>query len=170
MGTEVHPAAIPPDDLLADCDVRAGRGSGPGGQHRNKVETAVTITHCPTGVTGQASERRSQRDNKKIALFRMRVNLAIETRVDRSETGEASDLWRSRCRRGKVSVNPDHEDFPAMLAEALDTIAGCGWEPKDAAQRLGCSATQLVKLLKLEPRGLESVNRERERVGLHRLR
>ena len=44
-----------------DYDVeRYAASSGPGGQHRNKVETAVVITHTPSGIQGEASERRSQ--------------------------------------------------------------------------------------------------------------
>ncbi len=55
----IHPASIDPEKLLEQCDVTRGRASGPGGQHRNKVETAVTLIHRPTQVVGYAAERRS---------------------------------------------------------------------------------------------------------------
>src|SRR5262249_27924451 len=42
-----HPAARAPDALLAECEVRRTRRSGPGGQNRNKVETAVVLRHLP---------------------------------------------------------------------------------------------------------------------------
>lgn len=54
-----HPAAIDPDELLRQCDEKRIRRGGPGGQHRNKVETAVVLHHRPTGMTAEASERRS---------------------------------------------------------------------------------------------------------------
>ena len=48
-----------PDTLLSICEVRFVRGSGPGGQHRNKTETGVQMTHPPTGIVVSATERRS---------------------------------------------------------------------------------------------------------------
>jgi len=47
------------------------RGAGPGGQHVNKVETAVRITHLPTGLQATAQEERSQQLNRKLALARL---------------------------------------------------------------------------------------------------
>ncbi|HRC56200.1 MAG TPA: peptide chain release factor-like protein, partial [Kofleriaceae bacterium] len=46
--------------LLAQCEVDRYRASGPGGQHRNKTESAVRIRHLPTGVSAIAEESRSQ--------------------------------------------------------------------------------------------------------------
>lgn len=66
---------ISDDELLAECDVETLKGSGPGGQHRNKTETAVRLTHRATGLRSQASERRSQGQNLGVALDRLRVLL-----------------------------------------------------------------------------------------------
>jgi len=158
-----HPATLDDDALLADCQAHRSRTSGPGGQHRNKVETAVDLLHEPTGVTGAASERRSQIENKRIALFRLRVNLALEVRTDAAPGKYPSALWQSRCRKGKIAVNPRHRDFPAILAEALDVLAYRDHDPKSAALLLDCSTSQLIKLLKLDPRALEQVNTHRDR-------
>ncbi len=75
-----HPASLSPDDLLKQCTVRRYKASGPGGQHRNKVETAIELTHRPTGLSATATERRSQHDNQRTALKRLRLKLAIEHR------------------------------------------------------------------------------------------
>ncbi len=75
-----HPATASPQQLWAECEVRSLRRSGRGGQHRNKVETAISLHHLPTGVRAEASERRSQAQNRSQALFRLRVNLALEVR------------------------------------------------------------------------------------------
>lgn len=164
-GDAIHPAALTIDQLVAQCRLDRTRRGGPGGQHRNKVETAVVATHLPTGVMAEANERRSQAQNRQQALFRLRVNLALEVRSAIAH-GAPSELWRSRCRGGKIAVNPEHDDFPAMLAEALDAIAHAEFDVKLAAKSLGCSTTQLVRLLALEPRALGQVNRGRAEVGL----
>ena len=166
----MHPSALPIDELLRDCDIQRTRRSGPGGQHRNKVETAIVIEHRPTGLRAEASERRSQKQNQDTAAFRLRVSLALNVRTEHDDHAALSALWRSRCRGGRISVNPTHEDFPTLLAEAMDVIASCDIDIPDAAARLTCSTSQLVKLLKLEPKALERVNAEREARGLGRLR
>jgi hypothetical protein len=158
-----HPAALDPDALLADCDVAFARRSGPGGQNRNKVETAAVLTHRPTGLTAEANERRSQGENRRRALFRLRLNLALAVRHD--WTGP-SPLWRTRLRGGRVVVSPEHDDFPALVAEALDAIAARAGDLKAAAEALGCSTSQLVKLLKDEPRALGPINERRKAEGL----
>ena len=165
-----HPATIEPQRLLADCHIQRGRGSGPGGQHRNKVETAIDITHQPTGVHGAASERRQQSQNQRVALFRLRVNLALEVRCKIQPGAATTALWRSRCRGGRIAVNPGHDDFPAILAEALDHLAAVDMDVKAAATTLNCSASQLVKLLDVEPRALAAVNQRRSDLGLRPLR
>jgi protein subunit release factor B len=62
--------------LLAQCDVQAHRASGPGGQHRNKAETAVRLVHLPSGVSVEGKDERSRSQNLRLALGRLRQKLA----------------------------------------------------------------------------------------------
>lgn len=160
----MHPACLPPEKLLVDCDERRLRRSGPGGQHRNKVETAVVLSHRPTGVAAEANERRSQQQNREVAVRRLRVRLAIEHREEAKP--QPSDLWRGRTRGGRLAINPEHTDFPSLLAEALDRIAAADWDESAAAETLGVSRTQLVKLLRIEPKALACLNKHRTEKGL----
>lgn len=164
-----HPAAMETDALLANCDVQRTRASGPGGQHRNKVETAVRLTHRPTGVTVLAGERRSQAQNHAAAVSRLRVKLAIAVRYPvGGEAGEPvpSARWSARVKGGRLSINPKHDDFPALLAEAMDVLDADGYDTAASAQALGVSASQLVKLLRHEPAALVKVNAGRAERGL----
>lgn len=168
-----HPARLDPGVLAADCDFRTTRRSGPGGQNRNKVETAVVLTHRPSGITAEASERRTQGENRRGALFRLRLKLALELRAPtgtpKGEAYQPSELWLSRCRGGRIVVNPEHDDFPALLSEALDVLAESGNDPKRAAAELACTPSQLVRFLKLEPRAFAQINLSRSQSGLHLL-
>ena len=64
---------------LEDKDLKfdAIRSGGPGGQHANKVSSAVRATHIPTGLAVLASDQRSQLQNKKLALKRLTLVLQV---------------------------------------------------------------------------------------------
>jgi len=165
MPEQVHPAAADPDRLLAECTERHTRRSGPGGQHRNKVATAVILRHEPTGLEAEASERRSQAENRRVALRRLRLRLAVEHRSPTSPAGP-SQLWRSRSRNGRITVAAAHRDYPALLAEACDLLTAAGWQPGPAAARLGVTSSQLVGLVRKCPAAWIAVNAARAARGL----
>ena len=163
-----HPAALTTEELLSDCRETRTRRSGPGGQHRNKVQTAVVLEHLPTGIVAEGSERRSQLQNRNVALQRLRVKLALSVRSAAQEA--PSDLWQRRTVGGRISVSVEHEDFPALLAESLDLLHLLDYDVSSAAARLGVTTSQLVKFLKNEPSALTQVNDSRESQRLTRLR
>lgn len=170
-GRAVHPASLSDEALLKQCELGKGRGSGPGGQHRNKVETKVMLEHVPSGVKAHAGERRSVADNTRVAVFRLRLALAVEVRTAVPLGDARSELWKSRCSpSGQISCNPKHKDFPTMLAELLDMAAACGFDTQKAAIRLGCTHSQLVKFLKEHAPAAACVNRGRQDRGMGALK
>ncbi|HLP85841.1 MAG TPA: peptide chain release factor-like protein [Phycisphaerales bacterium] len=165
-----HPATLAIDDLLRQCTIGKSRSGGPGGQNRNKVETTVTLTHEPSGIEAHAGERRTSMENRRMAISRLRLALAVQARCS-VPTGDArSDLWKSRCRHERIVIATTHEDFPAILGEALDFIFACNLDVKLAAARLCCSTSQLVKLLKDHPPALVWLNALRAAEGMRELK
>lgn len=63
--------SVDPNDLK----IQAYKSSGPGGQHRNKVETAIRIIHRPTGTIVTAADAKSKAQNKKRAIDKMQEKL-----------------------------------------------------------------------------------------------
>lgn len=91
-------AALPDDALLAECDVEVYTAGGPGGQHRNKTESGVRLHHLPTGIRVGATERRSQLQNRIVALQRLREKLLARaaTRAPRRKTKPTASSRRRR--------------------------------------------------------------------------
>ena len=79
------PAPIPADDgaLLAECDVDTFRSGGRGGQHANKTESAVRLTHRPTGLVVTSQQERSQHRNKRLAVAELRRRLEAYWRPEK---------------------------------------------------------------------------------------
>ena len=72
---------LPAEALEAACALEFFVAGGPGGQHRNKTESGVRLTHRATGVVVVATERRSQAQNRSVALGRLREKLLALTVV-----------------------------------------------------------------------------------------
>jgi len=70
--------------LLAQCELSFFVASGPGGQHRNKTESGVRLTHPPTELSVTATERRSQLQNRGVALERLLEGLRALTFVPKT--------------------------------------------------------------------------------------
>ena len=74
-----NPISIPDSDeeLLKECNVDTFRAGGKGGQHLNKTESAVRMTHLPTGLVITCQDERSQYQNKRKCLIHIREKLEV---------------------------------------------------------------------------------------------
>jgi protein subunit release factor A len=82
------------DTLKDEVEITLYKSSGPGGQRKNRRETAVRIHHTPSGITVIATEHTSQARNKELAWRRLQERLE---QLNRSEETKSPDQNAARC-------------------------------------------------------------------------
>lgn len=139
------------DALIAQCEVDRYRASGPGGQHRNKTESAVRLRHKLTGVTAIGEDSRSQSENKLHAVRRLRSAIALEVREPVAlETYAPSPRLAAFVAAGTAPLGAKTKltgEYWQSIAELLDLIVANQLEIGTSAQRLGITTGALSKLL-----------------------
>ncbi len=169
-----HPAALEPDELLQQCELRTQRRSGPGGQHRNKTSSGVFLTHRPTGVIGEATERRSQADNRAVALRRLRYSLAVEVRttsgIDLKIQNDLESQIHQRYKGHSMRLNESNVDKPAVLAMILNDMHAAGGQPSAVSAAWNVSTSRIVGLLKSYAPAFAFVNKVRQHHGRRALK
>jgi hypothetical protein len=162
------------DALVAQCDVDRYRASGPGGQHRNKTESAVRLRHRVTGATAIGEDSRSQHDNKLHAVRRLRTAIALGVREPVALEGFAPSPRLAAMVAGGTAPLGERTrrtgEYWAAVGELLDVVAACGMEIASAARALGTTTGGLSKLLLHDEHVARWVNDARRARGLRPLR
>jgi hypothetical protein len=158
------------DALLAECREDHYRGSGPGGQKRNKTSNGVRIVHQPTGILVTATESRSLKENRIHAIRRLRLKLAADLREPVELLNFTPPDWFLSIRRGN-QIEASHRNalHAAAGGLALDLLAALNGNPAAVAVNLGVSTSAVIKLLEDEPHFWAAANRIRAELGLSSL-
>jgi hypothetical protein len=156
--------------LLAECDVDTYRASGPGGQKRNKTESAVRLRHKPTGLIVIAEESRSQAENKASALGRLRKALALRVRNPAKGEGVPAAVRACIDKNGRLHVGQRDARYLPAAAAVLDVLAADHGSVSATAKRLGLTTGNFSSFLTADEDLLVEANRLRALFGLKPLR
>jgi peptide chain release factor 1 len=97
---------------MKDVDIATTRGSGPGGQHRNKTESCVVVTHEPTGIVIRLDSK-SQNQNKQMALKILKSKLADlqQNRIQTTANLNRKEQVGSGMRGDKIRTYREKDDI-----------------------------------------------------------
>jgi len=149
--------------LLGQCREERYRASGPGGQRRNKVETAIRLRHAASGVVAQAEESRSLAENRTRAVRRLRERIAVTCRepFDLNAPAIPPELLDQIARDGTFSVNQRNPNYPLIVATVLDALEAADGSYATAGRGLGLTTSQLIRFLQADREVWRAVDRVR---------
>lgn len=95
-----HTAPLNPKDIHE----RVTKGTGPGGQNRNKRETAIVLTHTPTGIQVKAEAERTQEGNRRVAMATLQERVAehLERQSKQQLDGKRKTMLGQGARGDKI--------------------------------------------------------------------
>ena len=145
--------------LLKDCRVDTYKSSGPGGQRKNKVETAVRLVHEPSGISAQGQQTRSQGRNKTLALRNLRMHIACACRQPQDLDQLAVPDEIAECFQRPRSPSPQHVKlrlslpsgnryFWPVAAFVLDVFDAAEGQLSTASGALGISTANLSAFIR----------------------
>jgi peptide chain release factor 1 len=146
---ELEAVAINPADLRIDTF----RSTGAGGQHVNKTESAIRITHLPTGIVVESQSERSQHANREQAMRRLSAELAERERIARE--AKTAESRRQQVGSGDRSERIRTYNFPQgrvtdhrvnLTLHALDRVLEGELDPIVEALRREHHADELRRL------------------------
>jgi hypothetical protein len=161
---------LPLDDgaLFAQCEFDRFRASGPGGQKRNVTESAVRLRHTPSGLSAEATESRSQHENRARALRKLRYAVALKLRAPVVvERYKAPEELAAAARAG---VGRRDARFLTAIASLFDLLEGVDWQLRTAAKALGTSTAAVSRLLEQDSIVFRAANERRRALELRPLR
>ena len=156
------------DELSRCCEFEFFKGSGPGGQHRNKVSSAVRVKLAAFGISAADCSERTQHRNRANALAKLRHTMAIEIRQpvslpdDDGKTGDAGGIGSDIPFECSIR-NPRYYLFIAIL---LDRLEAAGFDQRKAAEMYGVSPSALIRKISADPSLWTHCLRRRNQLGL----
>jgi hypothetical protein len=142
--------------LLAQCTMDRLRGSGPGGQKRNKTESSVRLRHAATGLAALSGESRSQPENKARALRRLRERFAFDLREPveldgyQAPAGLAALLAQEQVRKSEKWLRSP--EYLGAVGDLIDLYQACGCSVAEAARRMAIPAGKIERVVRVDTR------------------
>ncbi len=151
------------EQLLSEAEVDYSRASGPGGQKRDKTESAVRIYHPEVDLSASCERTRSRHRNRELALRKLKIAYAIQTRHSfPREKFEVPEALRQYVDNG-LRIKTENPYYPFLLKLVLDLLENSEGRISQVADLLGVSTSRVVDFLKRKDRAFQEANSIRKK-------
>ena len=129
---------------MSQCRFEACRGTGPGGQKRNKTSSAARVTHIASGIFATDDVTRSQHKNLANALWKLRLEMAVALPPDNPEPHTPP-----------IPLEPvpgnNSRIFSSWVGALFDQFQIHAFDPAPVAAAYGCTPGRLLRLMGKNP-------------------
>ena len=145
-------------ELMEQCVLDKFRASGPGGQKKNKTDSAVRIRHVSSGLVGLSSESRSQHINRAYALRRLRLKIALTLRSNPPNVRSELEKFVQQTKNSSFTLNTRNSKYSIIVASLFDELSANNWKVSLTAKKIGVTSSSLNKFLRSNPELWRALN------------
>tara|TARA_B100000700_G_scaffold331537_1_gene465338 strand:+ start:14389 stop:14895 length:507 start_codon:yes stop_codon:yes gene_type:complete len=145
-------------ELMEQCVLDKFRASGPGGQKKNKTDSAVRIRHVSSGLVGFSSESRSQHINRVYALRRLRLKIALTLRSNPPNVRSELEKFVQQTKNSSFTLNTRNSKYSIIVASLFDELSANNWKVSLTAKKIGVTSSSLNKFLRSNPELWRALN------------
>tara|TARA_B100000029_G_scaffold512072_1_gene607765 strand:- start:8600 stop:9106 length:507 start_codon:yes stop_codon:yes gene_type:complete len=145
-------------ELMEQCVLDKFRASGPGGQKKNKTDSAVRIRHVSSGLVGLSSESRSQHINRVYALRRLRLKIALTLRSNPPNVRSELEKFVQQTKNSSFTLNTRNSKYSIIVASLFDELSANNWKVSLTAKKIGVTSSSLNKFLRSNPELWRALN------------
>lgn len=154
--------ALSDEELMKECRFDAMRGTGPGGQKRNKTSSAARVTHLESGLSAFDDVTRSQHQNLKHALDKLRGEIAVNLLPGEGEATPCIPL--------APVPKPNSRNYFLWLGKIFDALLATDFQMPEAAARFECSPSHLIRIVAKDEFAWQKLAEARQRRKMTPLR
>lgn len=154
--------ALSDEELMKECRFDAMRGTGPGGQKRNKTSSAARVTHLESGLSAFDDVTRSQHQNLKHALDKLRGEIAVNLISGEGEPTPGIPL--------APVPKPNSRNYFLWLGKIFDALLATDFQMPEAAARFECSPSHLIRIVAKDEFAWQKLAEARQRRKMTPLR
>lgn len=154
--------ALSDEELMKECRFDAMRGTGPGGQKRNKTSSAARVTHLESGLSAFDDVTRSQHQNLKHALDKLRGEIAVNLLPGEEEPTPCIPL--------APVPKPNSRNYFLWLGKIFDALLATDFQMPEAAARFECSPSHLIRIVAKDEFAWQKLAEARQRRKMTPLR
>lgn len=154
--------ALSDEELMKECRFDAMRGTGPGGQKRNKTSSAARVTHLESGLSAFDDVTRSQHQNLKHALDKLRGEIAVNLLPGEGEPTPGIPI--------APVPKPNSRNYFLWLGRIFDALLATDFQMPEAAARFECSPSHLIRIVAKDEFAWQKLAEARQRRKMTPLR